>query len=158
MKIALPSTQCITFIHHSSYILHITYCKTMAVTGKKSTKATEQFSSTARIRVQHPDAELLVTTRLQALLFMTKCLLGAVKLKAIACIKLPRPQLNGFGKSVLRKQGVPLEKKKQSCEAMKINMGLVITVLRKTCNEHTPWKIHPTASQYKRQQSYLQHG
>jgi len=33
---------------------------------------------------------------------------------------------------------------------MKINMALVTAVLRKTCNEHRPWRIHPTASQYKR--------
>lgn len=46
----------------------------------KSPKATQQCSNTAKIWVQHSDAELLVTTRSQALLFMTKCLLGVVKL------------------------------------------------------------------------------
>lgn len=81
----------------------------MTEIGKKSTEATEQFSqnleNTARIIIQHPKAELinLVTTGLQALLFMTNCLLGAVKPKAVACIKLSRPQLNGFRKSVLLK-------------------------------------------------------
>jgi len=65
----------------------------MTETGQKSTEATEWFSSTARIRVQHPGAELLVSTGLQALLFLTKCLLRDVKLQATACIKLPRLQL-----------------------------------------------------------------
>lgn len=65
----------------------------------------------------------------------------------MACIKLPRPQFSGFGKRRLRKQGVPPEGKKQSCKAMKINMGLIIFVLRKTCNEHISWRIHPDASQ-----------
>lgn len=36
--------------NNSSYILHITYCKTATETGKKSTKAIKQFSSTARIK------------------------------------------------------------------------------------------------------------
>lgn len=114
----------------------------------KLPKATQQCSSTDKIRDQHPDTELLVTTRFQALIFMTKCLLGAVKLKAIACIKLPRLQLNGFGKSVLRMRDVPPEKE-QNCKATKINMGLVTAILRKTCDEHTPGRIHPIASQYK---------
>lgn len=81
----------------------------MTEIGKKSTKVTEQFSQNleniARIRVQHPAAEFInpVTTGLQALLFIINCLLGAVKPKAVACIKLSRPQRNGFRKSELPK-------------------------------------------------------
>lgn len=99
-------------------------------------KATQQCSSTDKIWDQHSYTELLLTTRLQVLIFMTKCLLGAVKLKAIACIKLSQLQLNGFGKSVLRMRGIPPEKK-QNCKAIKMNIGLVTAVLRKTCDEHT---------------------
>lgn len=97
-------------------------------------KATQQRSSTDKSWDQHSYTELPVTIRFQALIFTTKCLLGAVKLKAIACMKLPQLQLNGFGKSVLRMRGIPPEKK-PNYKATKMNMGLVTAVLRKTCDE-----------------------
>lgn len=75
-----PLTKLIYQQYRIVYLPHSTLENCDRNRKKKSPKATQQCSSTAKIWVQHSDAELLVTTRSQALLFMTKSLLRVVKL------------------------------------------------------------------------------
>lgn len=51
---------------------------------------------------------------------MTKYLLGAVKLKATVCIKVPRPQLNGLGRVCLGCQCSSREKQNQTKQKTKL--------------------------------------